>query len=105
MSVDEAREYLKRYRLLQAKITRLELLMSECPEKREKYLKELNLATTLRDGIEDSIDAVDGGILSEILSQKYICGRSLEEIGYLINYSKRQTERLHIKALLKFTPL
>ena len=53
----------------------------------------------------DSIDAVDGGILSEILSQKYICGRSLEEIGYLINYSKRQTERLHIKALLKFKPI
>ncbi len=105
MSVDEAREYLKRYRLLQAKITRLEQMLSECPEKREKYLKELNLAISLRDGIEDSIDAVDGGILSEILSQKYICGRSLEEISYLINYSKRQTERLHIKALLKFKPI
>lgn len=105
MSVDEAREYLKRYRLLQAKITRLEQMMSECPEKREKYRKELNLAISLRDGIEDSIDAIDGGILSEILLQKYICGRSLEEIGYLINYSKRQTERLHIKALLKFKPL
>ena len=105
MSVDEAREYLKRYRLLQAKIIRMEQMMSECPEKREKYRKELNLAISLRDGIEDSIDAVDGAILSEILSQKYICGRSLEEIGYLINYSKRQTERLHIKALLKFKPI
>ncbi len=105
MNVETAREYLKRYRLLQAKITRLEQMLSECPEKREKYLKELNSAITLRDGIEDSIDAVDGGILSEILSQKYICGRSLEEIGYLINYSKRQTERLHIKALLKFKPI
>ncbi len=104
MSVDEAREYLKRYRLLQAKIIRMEQMMSECPEKREKYRKELNLAISLRDGIEDSIDAVDGAILSEILSQKYICGRSLEEIGYLINYSKRQTERLHIKALLQFKP-
>lgn len=105
MNVETARDYLKRYRLLQAKITRLEQMLSECPEKREKYLKELNSAITLRDGIEDSIDAVDGGILSEILSQKYICGRSLEEIGYLINYSKRQTERLHIKALLKFKPI
>ena len=105
MSVDDAREYLKRYRLLQAKITRLEQMMSENPEKREKYREELHNTIALRDIIEDSIDAIDGGILSEILSQKYICGRSLEEIGYLINYSKRQTERLHIKALLRFKPL
>ena len=105
MSVESAREYLKNYRLLQAKITRLEQLMSECPEKREKYKKELETTILLRDKIEDSIDALDGGILSEILSQKYICGRSLEQIGYLINYSKRQTERLHIKALLQFKPL
>ncbi len=101
MSVETARDYLKNYRLLQAKITRLEQLLCECPEKREKYKKELDSTVLLRDKIEDSIDAVDGGILSEILSQKYICGRSLEQIGYLINYSKRQTERLHIKALLE----
>ncbi len=105
MSVESAREYLKNYRLLQAKITRLEQLMSECPEKRAKYKRELDSAVLLRDKIEDSIDALDGGILSEILSQKYICGRSLEQIGYLINYSKRQTERLHIKALLSFKPI
>ena len=36
---------------------------------------------------------------SEVLAQKYLCGRSLDETAEILNYSKRQIERIHLKAL------
>ena len=47
----------------------------------------------------------DGGVLSEILYLKYVLGKTLSEIGFIINYSQRQTERLHRMALEKFSAL
>lgn len=102
MSIEEKKNYLKGYRVQQAKIKRLEQMVFEAPEKKEKYLKLLQGAVEKRDKIEEEIESVDGGILSEILFQKYICCHSLEEIAYMISYSKRQTERMHIKALTAF---
>ena len=53
----------------------------------------------LRIKIERQISEVDSGILSEVLYQKYIFGKTLEDIGAILNYSTRHIERLHIKAL------
>ena len=94
--------YLKKYRISTAKINRIRAMIRECPEDAERYKTMLYNARFERMKIEKEIDTVDGGVLSEILSQKYICGKSLEEIAYCINYSKRQVERLHLKALQKF---
>lgn len=94
--------YLKRYRISTAKIKRIRSMINECPEDAERYKDMFCEARSQRMKIENEIDLVDGSVLSEILSQKYICGKSLEEVGYCINYSKRQVERLHIKALQKF---
>ena len=60
MSIDEKRNYLKNYRFQQVKIRRMEQMMGECPEKREKYLKIMNEASHLRDRIEDEIDDNSG---------------------------------------------
>lgn len=105
MTVEEKREYLKNYRIQYAKIRRLKEMMEICPDKKDKYLLEIKSARKLRDRIETEIENVDGGILSEILSLKYMCGKSLEEISYEMNYCKRQIERLHIRALEKFSTL
>lgn len=102
VKIEEKREYLKGYRVNRAKIMRVKEMLAESPENKEHYTKLLNQTRRFKDKIEDEIEAVDGGILSEILSQKYICGKSMEEIGYCVNYSKRQVERLHLKALEKF---
>ncbi len=102
MSIEEKKEYLKSYRIQQAKIRRFEQMLYEAPEKKDKYLKCLESAAVKRDKIEEEIESVDGGILSEILFQKYVCCHSLEEISYMISYSKRQTERMHMKALVLF---
>lgn len=99
MDIESKREYLSHYRLWQVKIRRMNDMLKACPEKSEIYQNEIEQCRRERDRIEQSIDAVDGGILSEILSQKYICGRTLEEIAFMIGYCKRQTERLHLKAL------
>lgn len=72
------------------------------PDKCREYNKKIKDCKTLRDEIEEKIKTVDGGILSEILFNKYILGKTLEEISFILNYSKRQIERLHIKALEKF---
>ena len=72
------------------------------PDLKAKYQREIQNANTIRNEIENKIESVDNGILSEVLFQKYILGRTLEEVSLAINYSKRQTERFHIAALEKF---
>ncbi len=102
MTIEEKKRFLKQYRIQQSKIQRLEEMRKRCPERADRYRASIRECRRFRNLIEDCIDATDGDILSEILSQKYICGRTLEEISYQFNYSKRQIERLHIKALEKF---
>ena len=99
MTLDEKRAYLSLYPLQQIKIERLRSLMFKNPDRRDTYNATLHRAERLRNEIEDAIDAVDNGLLTEILSQKYLCGKSLEDIANMLNYSKRQIERLHIIAL------
>ncbi len=99
MTLDEKRAYLALYRVQQLKIERLQQMLFKNPDRRDTYKSALHRAERLRNSIEDAVDSVDGGILSEILFQKYICGKSLAEISLQLTYSKRQLERLHIKAL------
>ncbi len=101
MSTDEKRDYLKLYLLQQAKINRLNLMMKENPLRRYKYKKMIKKSEALREKIEKAVDRVDGGILSEVLSQRYLCGRSLEQTAEVLNYSKRQIERMHTQAVDK----
>ena len=89
MTRQAKKHYLESYRLQQAKIKRFRDLMIELPDKRDLY--------------HICIEKVDGTLLSEILFQKYVCGKTLEEIALLLNYSHRQIERLHIKALENFS--
>ncbi len=99
MGIDENREALKKYRILISKISRLKNMILMCPENEKQYSNEIKDCIAARDNIEKAINKVDGGILTEILSLKYMCGKTLEEIALDICYSKRQTERLHLKAL------
>ena len=96
------KKYLNSYLLQQPKIDRLNRMIRLHPNLKNNYKKEILKANKLRKDIETKISHVDGGILSEVLFQKYILGRTLEEVGLAINYSKRQTERMHVAALEKF---
>lgn len=98
----QKKQYLNSYLLQQSKIGRLKQMIIINPDLKDNYEKQIKNSNSLRNEIEQKIAQVDDGILSEILFQKYILGRPLEEVALVINYSKRQTERLHIKALEKF---
>ncbi len=98
----EKKKYLNQYLLQEAKISRIKNLMRLNPELFEDYNNSLKASLELRQKIENQITQVDGGILSEILFQKYIFGKTLEDISYTLNYSTRHIERLHVKALDKF---
>ena len=98
----QKKEYLSLYLLQNEKIRRLSETALQNPEDKEKYIMQIESAQTLRRDIEDKIESVDGGVLSELLYLKYVCGKTLMEISYELNYSVRQIERLHIKALDKF---
>ena len=91
--------FLKNYRVLSVKIERLNEMKIMYPENSERYNREIALALDAMRKTENTIKAVDDGILSEILFQKYLCGKSLETVSYALNYCKRQIERLHIVAL------
>lgn len=99
MDIENKRQTLKKYRILITKISRLKNMIRLCPEKKSAYSREIVGCAALRDKIERAINAVDDDILSEILALKYMCGKTLEEISLDICYSKRQTERMHLKAL------
>ncbi|MBO4693010.1 MAG: hypothetical protein J5659_01260 [Clostridia bacterium] len=99
MGIDENRERLKKYRILISKIARLKNMLKLCPENERRYKCEIKNCIVERDNIENAISRVDGDVMTEILSLKYMCGKTLEEIALDICYSKRQTERLHLKAL------
>lgn len=101
MTVGEKREFLKKYRILVSRIKRIKEMLESDTERKEKYINDINTARGIRDKIEDMIERVDGGILSEVLFQKYVCGKSIEATALTLNYSKRQIERLHLRALQK----
>lgn len=99
MTEAEKIETLKKYRLQTARIRRFNFMMIDDPEDKERYAESINNARQFRLDVEQAIDSVDDALLSEILSQRYICGKSFEDVGYELNYSRRQTERLHRKAI------
>lgn len=104
MSVEEKREYLELYALQQARINRYSMLSARNADKMEKYKTQISSAMSLRDIIEDDIDKMQDKRESEILAQKYLCGKSLEETAYMLNYSRRQVERLHLSGLENLRP-
>ncbi len=99
---NKKKSYLSSYLLQEQRITRIRSMIHLNPELSENYKKEIEKAIQKREKIENQIMDVDGGILSEVLYQKYIFGKTLEDIGYTLNYSQRHIERLHIKALDEF---
>ena len=105
MTLNEKKQYLSNYKTHQAKIRRLCELIADYPEDAERLKPQLLEAKKQRDKIETEIELLGNPIFSEILAQKYQCGKTLEEIAYCMNYSTRHIERLHTNALKIFEPL
>lgn len=99
---EEKKKYLNSYREQERKIKRWQQMISINPKNKEQYQNNISNALKIRCEIEERIKQIQDDVLIEILYQKYIFGKTLEETGLIINYSKRHTERLHIKALEKF---
>ena len=97
----DKKAFLKEYLLQQSKIKRLGEMILTNPTKKALYTAQINKCNNICNNIENRILKLDDTILQEILIQKYICGKNLEEVSHSINYSKRHTERLHVKALEK----
>ena len=97
----EKKKYLGKYLLQETKINTLKQLAQSNPQRREYYENEIEKCRALRVKIEQAIESVEDNTLSEVLYQKYVFGKTLEQIGLILNYSKRHIERLHIKALEK----
>ena len=97
--IDEIKDFLNSYLILESKLNRLKEIKKKNPENNEHYKNEIKNLYKKRNKIERKIETVKNEILREILYNKYILGKTLEEISLEINYSKRHTERLHIKAL------
>ena len=99
---EEKKNYLNTYTLQNQKIYRLTRMIEKDPDRLQEVEKEIQKAEKRKREIEARIEATDGGILSELLYLKYVCGKTLEEIAPVLHYSERHTERLHQKALRLF---
>ena len=100
-AVNENIEKLRKYRLFAAKIERLNEMGLMFPKERKHFLEKAQKCRQSMKNIERAIAKVDDGLLSEILFQKYVLGRNFDAVSLAVNYSKRQTERLHLAALKK----
>ena len=98
----DKKTFLKSYLLQQAKIKRLKEMSLRFPEKSKEYKAQIRECVKTRQKIERRINAMDNEVLKEVLTQKYICGKTHEEIGLILNYSTRHAERLHRAAIDKF---
>lgn len=98
----EKKKYLNHYLLQEAKINRLYEMIRINPVRKAEYEAKIKRCKELRIEIEEKINNVEDELLCELLFEKYILGRTLEDISVILNYSKRHIERLHIKALEKF---
>ena len=99
--MNEKKKYLSLYMLQHARIERLVGMLETGTGNQAECLAGIRKANELRNEIEKKIKEVDGGVLSELLFLKYVCGKPLLEISFILNYSVRHTERLHKKALEK----
>lgn len=99
--MNEKKKYLSLYMLQHARIERLVGMLETGTGNQAECLAGIRKAYELRNEIERKIKEVDGGVLSELLYLKYVCGKPLLEISFILNYSVRHTERLHKKALEK----
>lgn len=104
LSVEEKRKYLELYALQQAKIDRYSALTVRNSDKKRKYRLELAQARAVRDIIEEDIEKIEDKKECEVLAQKYLCGKSFGETAELLNYSRRQIERIHLSGLEHLRP-
>ena len=102
MQFTEKKKILNQYLLQEAKINRLKQMSDLFPERKEEFNKELVAAINLRLKIEKGIENLPDNVLTEVLYRKYVLGKTLDEISFTLNYSKRHIERLHMKGLEKF---
>ena len=98
----EKKKFLNHYLLQEAKINRLYEMIRINPVRKDEYEAKIKHCKELRLEIEEKINKVDDELLCELLFEKYILGKTLEDISVILNYSKRHIERLHIRALEKF---
>lgn len=96
------KDYLKQYLIQGAIIRDAQEMLNINKVNSELYRETITNAEQLRINIENSINSVGDCLLREILIEKYILGKTLEQIAFNLNYSVRQIERLHKKAIEKF---
>lgn len=99
-----AKEYLNSYRLQEHIIRNLKRLCLENPSQCEELKTQLAESEALRTQIAKKILQTKEPRYKVLLYEKYINGRTLEEIAGILNYSKRHIERLHVAALKSFKP-
>ncbi len=104
MTVEQKKDYLELYALQQARINSYYTLSAMNTDKKSKYKRKLDRAMMVRDVIEHDIEKLKNAKESVILSQRYLCGKTLGETAEMLNYSRRQVERLHLSGLEHLKP-
>ena len=81
--IKDKKAFLKSYLLQQSKINRLNEMALKNPTDKSLYKKQIEECKRTRKQIEKKIQKLDDPILKEVLFQKYICGKTLTEIGLI----------------------
>lgn len=98
----DKKAFLRSYTLQQAKINRLKEMKALFPEKAEECDVQIKECIKRRKLIEKSINNMENEVYKEVLSLKYLCKKTHEEIGLILNYSTRHIDRLLQKSIENF---
>ena len=74
--------------------------VSKIIEAKNRVSDELEMLEATEREVIETINKVQDRTLSTLLYERYINGKSFEKIAVIMNYSYRQTTRLHGTALL-----
>lgn len=105
MSFEEKKAYLNSYAVYIAMAKRIRNMIKVYPDDAGRFIEKLKMAVMVCECIEDEIELVKPRLFSEVLAHKYLSGKRIEEIAAMMNYSKRQMERIHRQALRSFEPM
>lgn len=101
--IERKREHLEMYMVFTIRLHRLYSQRDAHPESEGKY-SDMIYDTLLKMGtIEDAVEKIPNLKEREVLANKYLCGKTVNEISTFMNYSRRQTERYLKSALENIT--
>lgn len=99
MTKEQTKKYLAGYLLNMARVQLLKRKLEVYAMSAPSIKREIDICIKNSGEIEEIVNSCNDILAREVAVRKYIYGQSLEKIAEELNYSVRQIQRIHNKAV------